>query len=200
MTSYINKLKLLGKEIYIFDKYNKGKSMNCKVSVDSCYLLNNKIVIVLKNGVTKKYEAIQLDVKQSLRGIVYYMGTISIEYNSFRGVQCIKLYLTTSKIMDNITTIFSFNNGRILHFSNYRNFSFAVYNTKEIGKILYIIGKENMQKIQVFVNENLSIFDITYNKDDKAIVLDDENSSIYNIRQTKNKYDTIGFTDIVGDV
>lgn len=128
------------------------------------------------------------------------MRTCSVEYNSLSGVQCINLNLTPNTVTDNITKILCFSNGRILHVSKYDNFGFAVYNTKEMGKVLYIIYTVNMQKVQVIVNENLSIFDVTYDKNDKAIVLDDEDSSICNIRPTENKYENIGFTDIAGDV
>lgn len=200
MTSYINKLKLLGKEIHLFNKYRMGKSRNSEVLVYSCYLLNNKIVIVLKNVITKKYEIIQRDVNQNIIDIVSYMRACSIDYNSLSGVQCIDLNFTPNTETDTITKIFSFSNGRIMHVSGYDNFSFAVFNTKEMGKVLYIAYIVKMQKVRLFVKENLDIFDITNNKDDKTIVLDDANSSVFYIRLTENKYENIGFTDIVGDV
>lgn len=200
MTSYINKLKLLGKEIYLFNKYGMGKSSNFNVLVDRCYLLNNKIVIVIKNGITQKYEIIQRDVNQNIIDIVLYKRACSIDYYSLNSVQCIDLNFTPNTVTDNITKIFCFSNGRILHVSKYDNFGFAVYNTKEMGKVLYIIYTVNMQKVQVIVNENLSIFDVTYDKNDKAIVLDDEDSSICYIRPTENKYSNIGFADTIGDI
>lgn len=200
MTSYINKLKLLGKEIHLFNKYRMSKNSDSNVSVNSCYLLNNKIVIVIKNGITQKYEIIQRDVNQNIIEIVASMVKCSIDYYSLSGVQCIDLNFTPNTTTDTITKIFSFSNGMIMHVSGYDNFSFAVFKTKEIGKVLYITYIVKMQKVRLFVKENLDIFDITNNKYDKEIVLDDANSSVFYIRPTENKYSNIGFTDIVGDV
>ena len=200
MTSYISKLKLLGKEIYLFNKYRMGKSSNFNVLVDSCYLLNNKIVMVIKNGITQKYEIIQRDVNQNIIDIVLYKRACSIDYYSLNSVQCIDLNFTPNTVNDTITKIFSFSNGRIMHVSVYDNFSFAVFNTKEIGKVLYITYIVKMQKVRLFVKENLDIFDITNNKDDKTIVLDDANSSVFYIRPTENKYRNIGFANTIGDV
>ena len=200
MTSYISKLKLLGKEIYLFNKYRMGKSSNFNVLVDSCYLLNNKIVMVIKNGITQKYEIIQRDVNQNIIDIVLYKRACSIDYYSLNSVQCIDLNFTPNTVNDTITKIFSFSNGRIMHVSGYDNFSFAVFNTKEIGKVLYITYIVKMQKVRLFVRENLDIFDITNNKDDKTIVLDDANSSVFYIRPTENKYRNIGFANTIGDV
>lgn len=200
MTSYINKLKLLGKEIYLFNKYRMGKSSNFNVFVDSCYLLNNKIVIVIKNGITQKYEIIQRDVNQNIIDIVLYKRECSIDYYSLNSVQRINFNLTPNTVNDTIIKIFCFSNGRIMHVSGFDNFSFAVFDTKEMGKVLYIIYTVNMQKVQVIVNENLSIFDVTYDKNDRAIVLDDEDSSVFYIRPTENKYRNIGFANTIGDV
>ena len=77
MTSYINKLKLLGKEIYLFDRCNKDKSMNCKVSVDSCYLLNNKIV---ENKIKSTYETLHTSVNETSRRELNNNGTIYVSY------------------------------------------------------------------------------------------------------------------------
>lgn len=155
MTNYINKLKLLGKEIHLFNKYRMSKNSDSNVSVDSCYLLNNKIVIVIKNGIKQKYEIIQRDVNQNIVDIVLSKRACSIDYYSLNGVQCIDLNFTPNTVNDNITKIFSFSNGRIMHVSGYDNFSFAVFNTKEMGKVIYIAYIVKMQKVRLFVKREL---------------------------------------------
>ena len=201
MTSYINKLSLLGKEISLFDKHNRGKSRNCKVLVDRCYLLNNKIVIVLKNEITKKYEVIQRNVNQNIINTLSDVRMCSIEYSSCYGVQFIDLGFNPNTVMDNnVTTILCFGNGNIMAISDYDNFSFCVYNTKEIGKIIYIVYIVGIDRVRIIVNEKLRVFDITHNGKDKTIVLDDEIKSIYHIRPVENMYSNIVFSEVVGEV